>query len=93
MVRSEDKLKAILPYMLKRAWKVKFGRKKESSMHELGSFSIIKTVERVGTENKLTMVSTVTLELGEVPGWYRKNLPLGPGRSRRRNDERGQARH
>ncbi len=28
MVRSEDKLKAILPYMLKRAWKIKFGRKK-----------------------------------------------------------------
>ncbi|HHW11606.1 MAG TPA: hydrogenase maturation nickel metallochaperone HypA [Firmicutes bacterium] len=38
-------------------------------MHELGIvFHIIKTVERVGTENKLTMVSTVTLELGEVSG-------------------------
>jgi len=28
MVRSEDKMKAILPYMLKRAIKIKFGRKK-----------------------------------------------------------------
>lgn len=38
-------------------------------MHELGIvFHIIKTVERVGAENKLTMVSTVTLELGEVSG-------------------------
>ena len=38
-------------------------------MHELGIvFHIIKTVERVGAENKLTLVSAVTLELGEVSG-------------------------
>ncbi|NLY92320.1 MAG: hydrogenase maturation nickel metallochaperone HypA [Firmicutes bacterium] len=38
-------------------------------MHELGIvFHIIKTVERVGAENKLTQVSTVILELGEVSG-------------------------
>jgi len=38
-------------------------------MHELGIvFHIIKTVERIGDENKLTMVSEVTLELGEVSG-------------------------
>ena len=38
-------------------------------MHELGIvFHIIKTVERVGAEKKLTKVSVVTLELGEVSG-------------------------
>ncbi|HEY8391270.1 MAG TPA: hydrogenase maturation nickel metallochaperone HypA [Capillibacterium sp.] len=38
-------------------------------MHELGIvFHIIKTVERIGDENKLTRVSTVTVELGEVSG-------------------------
>ena len=38
-------------------------------MHELGIvFHIIKAVERVGAENKLTQVSTVILELGEVSG-------------------------
>jgi len=38
-------------------------------MHELGIvFHIIKTVERVGEENQLTMVSSVTLQLGEVSG-------------------------
>lgn len=38
-------------------------------MHELGIvFHIIKTIERVGDENKLTSVSEVTLELGEVSG-------------------------
>src|SRR5690554_2660856 len=38
-------------------------------MHELGIvFHIIKTVERVGAENKLVQVSEVTLELGEVSG-------------------------
>lgn len=38
-------------------------------MHELGIvFHIIKAIERVGAENRLTMVSAVTLELGEVSG-------------------------
>lgn len=38
-------------------------------MHELGIvFHIIKTVEKVGAENALTKVSSVTLELGEVSG-------------------------
>jgi len=44
-------------------------------MHELGIvFHIIKSVERVGAENKLTMVSGVTLELGEVSGVVPKEL-------------------
>ncbi|NLM11656.1 MAG: hydrogenase maturation nickel metallochaperone HypA [Clostridiaceae bacterium] len=38
-------------------------------MHELGIvFHIIKTIERIGDENKLIKVSEVTLELGEVSG-------------------------
>lgn len=38
-------------------------------MHELGIvFHIIKTVEKVGAENALTKVASVTLELGEVSG-------------------------
>jgi len=28
MIRTEDKMKAILPYMIKRAVRIKFGRKK-----------------------------------------------------------------
>ena len=38
-------------------------------MHELGIvFHTIKTVERVGADNGLTEVASVTLELGEVSG-------------------------
>ena len=38
-------------------------------MHELGIvFSIIGAVEKVGRENRLRRVSSVTLELGEVSG-------------------------
>ena len=38
-------------------------------MHELGIvFHMIKTVERIAEENALTIVSSVTLELGEVSG-------------------------
>ena len=38
-------------------------------MHELGIvFHIIKSVEKIGEENGLTNVASVTLELGEVSG-------------------------
>ena len=38
-------------------------------MHELGIvFHVIKSVEKIGEENGLTNVSSVTLELGEVSG-------------------------
>ena len=38
-------------------------------MHELGIvFHAIRTVERVGADNGLTQVASVTLELGEVSG-------------------------
>ena len=38
-------------------------------MHELGIvFHVIQSVERVGGENGLSSVSSVTLELGEVSG-------------------------
>lgn len=38
-------------------------------MHELGIvFHIINSIEEIGRENKLTQVSRVTLELGEVSG-------------------------
>ncbi|WP_418665939.1 hydrogenase maturation nickel metallochaperone HypA [Allofournierella sp.] len=38
-------------------------------MHELGIvFHIIKSIEEIGTENRLTQVASVTLELGEVSG-------------------------
>ena len=38
-------------------------------MHELGIvFHIIKSVEEIGSQNELTKVSSVTLELGEVSG-------------------------
>lgn len=44
-------------------------------MHELGIvFHIIKVVERVAEENKLTSVSQVSLELGEVSGVIQKEL-------------------
>jgi Hydrogenase expression/synthesis hypA family. len=44
-------------------------------MHELGIvFHIINTVERVGQENNLTSVSSVTLQLGEVSGVIQKEL-------------------
>ena len=38
-------------------------------MHELGIvFHVIKSVEKIGEENGLTNVTSVTLELGEVSG-------------------------
>lgn len=38
-------------------------------MHELGIvFHVIKSVEKIGEENGLTNVASVTLELGEVSG-------------------------
>ena len=38
-------------------------------MHELGiAFHVIKSVEKIGEENGLTNVASVTLELGEVSG-------------------------
>ena len=38
-------------------------------MHELGIvFNIIESVEKIGEENALTKVSSVTLEIGEVSG-------------------------
>ena len=44
-------------------------------MHELGIvFHVIKTVERVGAENDLTRVASVTLELGEVCGAIPREL-------------------
>lgn len=44
-------------------------------MHELGIvFHIIKTVDRIGEENKLSAVSSVTLELGEVSGVVDREL-------------------
>lgn len=44
-------------------------------MHELGIvFHTIRTVERVGANNGLTEVASVTLELGEVSGAIPKEL-------------------
>ena len=38
-------------------------------MHELGIvFHVIKSVEKIGEENGLTNIASVTLELGEVSG-------------------------
>ena len=38
-------------------------------MHELGTISyVIRTVERIAHENQLTVVASVTLEVGEVSG-------------------------
>ena len=38
-------------------------------MHELGIvFHVIRSVERIGEENALSSVASVTLELGEVCG-------------------------
>lgn len=57
-------------------------------MHELGIvFHAIRSVERIGEENALSRVASVTLELGEVSGavpqelmscwnWAVKNSPL-----------------
>ena len=43
--------------------------RKAKKMHELGIvFHIIKTIERIGEENRLNTVTEVTLELGEVSG-------------------------
>lgn len=44
-------------------------------MHELGIvFHVIKTVERLGQENALSRVASVTLELGEVSGVVPREL-------------------
>ena len=44
-------------------------------MHELGIvFHAIRTVERVGADNGLTEVASVTLELGEVSGAIPREL-------------------
>ena len=46
-------------------------------MHELGIvFHVIKSVEKIGEENGLTNVASVTLELGD-PARTRKLLELG----------------
>lgn len=38
-------------------------------MHELGVvFHVIESVEKIGKENRLTQVASVTLEVGEVSG-------------------------
>ena len=38
-------------------------------MHELGTISyVIRTVERIAHENQLTVVASITLEVGEVSG-------------------------
>ena len=64
-MRSEDKFKAILPYMIKREMKIRFGKRSIETMHELRIvFHIIDSIEEVGRQNKLRRVSTVTLELG-----------------------------
>ena len=74
MVKSEDKLKAIFPYMLKREIKIKFrGRKKIKAgcecMHELGIIiHISKTLKEVAEENEVTKIGSVTLEIGEASG-------------------------
>ena len=44
-------------------------------MHELGIvFHVIQSVERVGEENGLSSVSSVTIELGEVSGVVPREL-------------------
>ena len=44
-------------------------------MHELGIvFHAIRTVERVGQENGLTRVASVTMELGQVSGAVAREL-------------------
>lgn len=44
-------------------------------MHELGIvFHVIRTVERVGAENELTRVASVTLDVGEVSGAIPREL-------------------
>lgn len=44
-------------------------------MHELGIvFHVIRTVERLGEENDLCRVASVTLELGEVSGAIAREL-------------------
>ena len=44
-------------------------------MHELGIvFHAIKTVERVGADNGLTRIASVTLELGQVSGAVPREL-------------------
>ena len=64
-------------------------------MHELGIvFHVIKSVEKIGEENGLTNVASVTLELGEVSGaiphelescwnWAVKKRPSPPLRTAR----------
>ena len=44
-------------------------------MHELGIvFHAIRTVERVGADNGLTRIASVTLELGQVSGAVPREL-------------------
>lgn len=44
-------------------------------MHELGIvFHVIRTVERLGAENDLTRVASVTLDVGEVSGAVPREL-------------------
>lgn len=44
-------------------------------MHELGIvFHVIRTVERLGAENELTRVASVTLDVGEVSGAVPREL-------------------
>ena len=44
-------------------------------MHELGIvFHAIRTVERVGQENGLTRIASVTMELGQVSGAVAREL-------------------
>ncbi len=49
MVRSEDKFKAILPYMIKREFKIRFGKKGRVKCTSWESYSISSdSVEEVG---------------------------------------------
>ena len=71
MRSAEDKMKGILPYMIKRKIRIRRqeSRKEERIMHELGIvFHTIRTIEEVAAEQGLTRVGSVTLELGEVSG-------------------------
>ena len=44
-------------------------RKDVTRMHELGVvFHVIKSVEEVAKENELTMINSVTLQIGQVSG-------------------------
>jgi len=81
MYRTEDKMKAILPHMVKRAAKItikdmqgqarEVSRPEENAMHELGTvFYVIQEVEKV-----------------------RRGKPPDPGRQRHAGGRRGQRHH